>query len=376
MLILAIDTSCDDTSVAVCKNDRVLSNVVSSQAELHNEWGGVVPMLAKRIHVERIDPAIQLALKRACIQIEDIDFFAVTIGPGLALALEIGVAKAKELAEKYRKPLIAVNHMEGHIYSNFTRNREGNFFNGFSGKYKFPLLALLVSGNHTELVLMKEHGAYSLIGETLDDAAGEAFDKVARALLIAGYPGGPIVEQMARSGDPHKFMLPRPMLHSKDLNFSFSGLKTASFLMIQKLREQHIDDLLAKRTYRQSRASRSDVPNKKSFHKIIPDFCASFQEAVTETLAAKTRKAIMQYKPRQFVVGGGVISNLRIRAFLRSVARKARIEVYMAHRKLCGDNAAMIGVAAYYQAKRKEFVNNINQLDRLPGLRIDEEISL
>lgn len=187
MKILAIDTSCDETSAAVCEDDKVLSNIVSSQVDLHAKWRGVVPIIAKRAHQERIDPVINLALKRAKTRIEDIDVFGVTVGPGLAIALEVGLKKAKELSTKYQKPLVLVNHMEGHIYSNFARNSKGNFFNNFK-EVKFPILSLLVSGGHTEIVLMKYHDNYELLGQTLDDAVGEAFDKVARPLML-GYPG-------------------------------------------------------------------------------------------------------------------------------------------------------------------------------------------
>jgi N6-L-threonylcarbamoyladenine synthase len=222
MKILAIDTSCDETSVAILENDRLFSNIVSSQVELHYKWGGVVPSIAKRAHQEKLDPSIELALKRARLKIEDIDVFAVTYGPGLAIALEVGIKKAKELAKKYKKPLVAVDHMEGHIYSNLIRNSRGNFYNSFSG-VKFPLLVLLVSGGHTEIIFMKDHGEYGVVGQTLDDAAGEAFDKVARPLML-GYPGGPVIEQFAENGDEDMFKLPKPIIHLKNYNFSFSGL--------------------------------------------------------------------------------------------------------------------------------------------------------
>lgn len=349
MKILAIDTSCDDTSAAVLENDKVLSNVVSSQIELHYGTGGVVPSVAKRAHMERIDPVVDLALKRAKVRIEDIDIFAVTYGPGLAIALEVGIRKAKELALKYKKPLVAVDHMEGHIYSNFIRNSKGNYYNSFK-KPKFPLLALQVSGGHTEIILMENHGKYKIIGQTLDDAVGEAFDKVAR-MLVLGYPGGPIIEEFGKEGNEDKFQLPRPMLYSKNYDFSFSGLKTACFYLVNDLKIEH----------------------GVKFPTVVPDFCASFEKAVTETLLYKTSKAIEEFKPKQLLMGGGVLANLYLRRRFRKKMRELGVDVYMPAKKFCSDNATMIGVCAYYKAKRKEFVKDVEKLDRVPGLRIDSE---
>ncbi len=351
MKILAVDTSCDETSASVCQNDRVLSNIISSQVDLHNEWGGVVPSIAKRIHQERIDPVINLALKRAKIKLENIDVLAVTVGPGLAIALEVGIKKIKELAYKYNKPVIAVNHMEGHTYSNFAKNNQGNSYNNFK-KPKFPLLCLLASGAHTELVLMNNHGKYKLLGETLDDAAGEAYDKIARPLML-GYPGGPIIEKFAENGGSETFNLPRPMIHSKDYNFSFSGLKTASVLLIEKLKSQY----------------------KENFEKVVPDFCASFQQAITDVLLTKTTKAVKEYKTGQLLMGGGVMANNYIRRSFRKEMRKLSVNVFMSDKRFCTDNAAMIGICAYYKALRKEFVKNIDKIDRMPNLRIDENIT-
>ncbi len=351
MKILAIDTSCDETSASVCKNDKVLSNVVSSQVDLHAKWRGVVPIIAKRAHQERIVPVIDLALKRARVGIEDIDVFAVTIGPGLAIALEIGIKKAKELSIKYKKPLVLVDHMEGHAYSNLAKNNEGNYFNNLK-KIEFPVLCLLVSGGHTEIVLMKDHGEYELLGQTLDDAVGEAFDKVARPLML-GYPGGPIIEEFAKKGDPEKFKLPMPMVRRNDFNFSYSGLKTSCVVKIDELKKKL----------------------GKDFPVVIPDFCASFQKIVSDSLLFKTKKAIEKYKPKQLFLGGGVIANIYIRRQFRKEMRKLGVEVIIPSKKLCTDNAAMICICAYYRAKRKEFVKNIERVDRLPNLQIDQKIS-
>ena len=341
--ILAIDTSCDETSAAVTVDDRVMSNVVSSQVEFHQEYGGVVPHIARRMHQKLIDPVINQALKRARKKWLQIDAIAITFGPGLAPALEVGIAKAKKLAQKHHKPLITVNHMEAHLLSSFAKNSKGN---GPFTKIKpqFPILGLLVSGGHTQLVLVKDFGKYQLLGETLDDAAGEAFDKVAK-MLDLGYPGGPIISELAKKGQP-KYELPIPMKGSKDLNFSFSGLKTACLYKIQKIR-----------------AGRR--LNKQFYY----DFAASFEKTVAQALTIKLKKAISQYHPSQIVLGGGVINNLQIRMMTRKTARKFGLKVFIPyHQKLFTDNAAMIGVCAWYQVKRSDFVKNINSLDRQPNL--------
>lgn len=350
MKILAIDTSCDETSASICENDRVLSNIVSSQVDLHAKWRGVVPIIAKRAHQERIAPVIDLALKRARVGIEDIDIFAVTIGPGLAIALEVGIKKAKELSIRYQKPLVLVDHMEGHIYSNLAKNSKGNYFNNLK-KIEFPALCLLVSGGHTEIVLMKDHGEYEVLGQTLDDAVGEAFDKVARPLML-GYPGGPIIEEFAKKGDPEMFELPIPMQKRGDYNFSYSGLKTACVIKIDKLKKEF----------------------GKNFPSIVPDFCASFQKTISDSLLLKTKKAVEEYKTKQLFLGGGVIANIYIRRVFRKEMRKLNVEVIVPAKKLCTDNAAMIGVCAYFKAKKRDFVRDINKVDRVPNLSLDEKV--
>ncbi|MBD3156135.1 MAG: tRNA (adenosine(37)-N6)-threonylcarbamoyltransferase complex transferase subunit TsaD [Candidatus Aenigmarchaeota archaeon] len=350
MKILAVDTSCDETSASICKNDWVLSNIVSSQIDLHKKWRGVVPIIAKRAHKEKIDPVVDMALKRARLKLEDVDVFAVTIGPGLAIALEVGIKKVKDLSENFGKPIILVNHMEGHIYSNLAKNRKGNYYGNIEG-LELPALCLLVSGGHTEIVLMKGHGEYELIGQTLDDAVGEAFDKVARPLML-GYPGGPIIEEFAKKGDPDRFELPVPMVRRRDYNFSYSGLKTASVIKIKKLKKEHGDN----------------------FSEIVPDFCASFQKTIADSLLLKLEKVIEKNRVNQLLLGGGVISNIYLRKRIRKSMRKHGIKVITPAKKLCTDNAAMIGLCAYYKTKRKEFVKNIEKIDRLPNLRIDEKV--
>jgi len=339
--ILAIDTSCDETSVAITRDDRVLANIVASQIAWHQEYGGVVPNIAKRMHQQLIEPAIKQALRQARIKNrKTIDAIAVTVGPGLAPALEVGITKAKKLALKLKKPLVAVNHMEGHLLASLAKNSCGN--GGF--KPRFPILGLLVSGGHTQLVLMKDFGDYQLLGETLDDAAGEAFDKVAK-MLDLGYPGGPIISELAKKGQP-KYDLPIPMMRSPGLDFSFSGLKTACLYKIQ--------------------SSKSKVQKNRQFY---CDFASSFEAAASRALTVKLKRAIKQIRPKQIVLGGGVINNLRIRREARRVARQFGLKVFIPYsKKLFTDNAAMIGICAWYQVKRGDFVKDIVNLDRLPGL--------
>ncbi len=350
MKILAVDTSCDETSASVCENDRVLSNIISSQVDLHKKWRGVVPIIAKRAHQERIDPVIELALKRAKVKIDDIDVFTVTIGPGLAIALEVGIKRVKELSIKYKKPLVLVNHMEGHVYSNLAKNSKGNYYSNLK-KIEFPVLCVLVSGGHTEMVLMKNHGDYEILGQTLDDAVGEAFDKVARPLML-GYPGGPIIEEFAKKGDPERFKLPIPMQRRNDCNFSYSGLKTECVVRLKKLKEEL----------------------NKNFTNIVPDFCASFQKTVSDSILLKVKKVVKKYKPKQVLLGGGVIANNYIKREFRKEMKKLNVNTITPSRKLCGDNAAMIGVCAYYKIKKKEFVKNLEKVDRLPNLQIDQKV--
>ncbi|MFA4827434.1 MAG: tRNA (adenosine(37)-N6)-threonylcarbamoyltransferase complex transferase subunit TsaD [Candidatus Shapirobacteria bacterium] len=364
MKILAIETSCDDTCAAVLEDDRVLSSVISSQIDLHKKWGGVVPDIAKRAHQERIGPVIMEALKRAKKQnpnptlsldptgasrareikemIRDIDVIAVTVGPGLAPALGVGVNMAKELAKKYNKRLVAVNHIEGHILSNWVKNKN----NLPSREIGFPALALTVSGGHSKIVIIKKIGEYETVGETLDDAAGEALDKAAK-LLGLGYPGGPVIERVAMKGDPKFLELPKPLQDKKIMDFSFSGLKTSFYYKIKDWPKEKVNEHLA-------------------------DLAASFQEAVFEHLTRKFKLAIEKYQPKTLLASGGVLANMTLRKRLRKLAKEMKLPIYMPAKKwLNTDNAAMIGVAGYYKAMRGEFVEEIEKLDRLPRWELD-----
>ena len=351
MKILAIETSCDDTCAAVLENDRLLSSVISSQTDLHAKWGGVVPDIAKRAHAERIDPVIIEALIRSKIYdlrnknktieslIKNIDVIAVTLGPGLAIALGIGVNTAKEMAIKYNKKLIGVNHVEGHILANLIKNKEGKP----DRKIEFPALALTVSGGHTKLILMKEIGDYTVIGETLDDAAGEALDKAAKMMGL-GYPGGPIIERLAEKGDKKYLVLPRPLSGQKNFDYSFSGLKTSFYYQIKDWPKEKIGENLA-------------------------NLSASFQDAVFDSLLIKFKKAVEFYNPKTLLASGGVMANLELRKRLRKMAKEDNTPIYMPVKKQFNtDNAAMIGITAYYKALRDEFVEDKEELDRDPRL--------
>ena len=345
MLILSIDTSCDETSVAVTEGRRILSNEIYSQILIHKKWGGVVPSLAKRAHEERIGWVIEEALKnvgnRHACSLQNINYLAVTYGPGLAVALEVGIAKVKEMAEKYHKKIIPVNHMEGHIYSCFAQNRNGNP----KIEFNFPYLALLVSGGHTELVIVKDHVSYKILGETIDDAAGEALDKAAKMLGL-GYPGGPVIERLAKLGNPHYHEFPRPLIRSKNLNFSFSGLKTSFFYYIKNLKEEE------------------RVIN-------LNNLASSYQEAVFDSLLNKLELAIKQTGIKNILAAGGVLANLSLRRKIRQLVNKHKGKVlFPPFKTLYGDNAAMIGVAAYFKAKKKIFVKDLEKLDRIPRLRL------
>ena len=356
MYILAIDTSADETAVAIVQGRKIISNATHSQILLHNKWGGIYPSLAKRAHIERIDFVIEEACKKFLKTIPSkkkgdspivsamnlIDAVAVTQGPGLAIALEVGIQKAKDLAKTYGKKLIAVNHMEGHIYSCFAQNQKGNPKNPF----EFPYLALLVSGGHTELVLFKDHLTYKVLGETLDDAGGEALDKAAK-LLGLGYPGGPLIETLsAQVQNKDEYRLPRPMKNSDDLNFSFSGLKTAFYYLLKEMDEKEI--------------------NKRMKY-----LASSFQEAVFESLLIKTKKAMEKTGVNKILLGGGVSANMYLRKRLRDLVKDKGGNAYFpVYPYLSGDNAAMIGVAASYKAKKSLFVKDFDSLDRVPRLTL------
>jgi len=341
MKILAIDTSCDDTCVAVLNDNQILSNVISSQTNLHHQWGGIVPNIAKRAHLEFINPIYETALKRSHLTIDQIDCIAVTQGLGLSPCLGVGIDFAKKLAIKYHKKLIAVNHIEGHILSNFLKNNR----NQPQRNIIFPALALTASGGHTQLVLVNKIGFYQVVGQTLDDAAGEALDKAAK-LMGLGYPGGAIIEQLSKTGNENFLKLPLPLKEKKNFNFSFSGLKTSFYYQIKDWGEEKI------------------IKN-------INDLSASFQSAVFNSLISKFKNAAIHYQPKTLLAGGGVLANLALRSQLRSLARELNITIFMPFKKeLNTDNAAMIGMVAYYKAQRGEYVKNIPSLDRSPRLSL------
>jgi N6-L-threonylcarbamoyladenine synthase len=340
MKILAIETSCDDTCAAVLDNQRVLSNIVSSQIDLHKKWGGVVPDIAKRAHTERIGPVIEEALKRASVELSEIEVVAVTQGPGLAVALGVGIAKAKEIAQLHNKKLVAVNHIEGHLLSNWLKNRLGKP----NREITLPALGLTASGGHTKIVLIREIGSYEVVGETLDDAAGEALDKASK-LLGLGYPGGPVIERLAQVGDENFIKLPSPLADKKILNYSFSGLKTAFYYRIKDWPKSEVDKNLA-------------------------NLAASFQKAVFDTLVRKFELAIIRYQPKSILASGGVLANQRLRKDLRKMARRNKVKIFMPVKKIYDtDNAAMIGIAGFYKATRNEWADS-TVLDRDPRLKL------
>lgn len=305
MYILAIDTSCDDTSVAILKDGHnILSNLVSSQHDIHKRFGGVVPELASRRHLENIVPMIKLALKEAGIEKEEIEAIGVTYGPGLVGSLLVGLMTAKGLAYSLDKPLIGINHMEGHIFSAILEHKD--LFP--------PFIALVVSGGHTDLVIVKRYFSYQVVGSTRDDAAGEAFDKVAR-LLDIGYPGGPAIERFAKLGKID-YNLPRAIPEGYD--FSFSGLKTA----VSKLLKEDVD---------------------------LPSVAYSFQEAVVDVLVDKSIRACNDYRIDKLAISGGVAANKRLRERFLEEASKYNIKVYFPSISMCTDNASMIACATYYR---------------------------
>ncbi|WP_160724916.1 tRNA (adenosine(37)-N6)-threonylcarbamoyltransferase complex transferase subunit TsaD [Bacillus sp. USDA818B3_A] len=333
LFILGIETSCDETAVAIIKNGREMAaNVVASQIESHKRFGGVVPEIASRHHVEQITIVIEEALHQANLTFSEIDAVAVTEGPGLVGALLIGVNAAKALAFAHNKPLVPVHHIAGHIYAN-----------RLVSELKFPLLALVVSGGHTELVYMKEHGHFEVIGETRDDAAGEAYDKVARTLNMP-YPGGPHIDRLAHEGKP-TINLPRAWLEEGSYDFSFSGLKSAVI---------------------------NTVHNAEQRGEIIApeDLAASFQESVIEVLVKKTERAVEEYKVNQLLVAGGVAANKGLRAALeKTFSSHPEVELVIPPLSLCTDNAAMIAAAGSVMFEKG--VRAGLNLNANPGLDIE-----
>lgn len=395
MKILAIETSCDETAVALleCTGEldsprfKILGNSLISQIELHKEYGGVYPMLAKREHQKNLPILLERTLKKATAKSgqaklnkkkKPVALIAVTSGPGLEPALWTGIVFAKELSKKWDVPLVPVNHMEGHILSVFGKHKEKFKIN--LPKNKFPILALLVSGGHTELVLINNFGKYKIIGETLDDAAGEAFDKVARMLGLP-YPGGPEISKLAererkkiifrgstqgdgprteqifqqKNCDPIKidfppFALPRPMLHSKNFDFSFSGLKTAVLYLVRDLQKEHSDIL-------------ENVRIKQMIAK-------EFEDAVVETLVFKTKKAIEKYNIKTLIVAGGVSSNKYLRKEMKKLTKNKQ-SLFFPEKKLATDNSVMIGIAGYlkFLGRGKKGVNH-SKIKAEGGLRL------
>lgn len=317
MKILGIETSCDETSASVIEENLVLSNVISSQM-VHLQFGGVVPELASRAHLRKIIPVVESALAQANCTFADIDAIAVTHGPGLIGALMVGVNYVKGLATVFNKPFIGVNHIEGHIYSNFLDNDE----------LQLPLLCLTVSGGHSQIVVMKNHLEYHLIGSTRDDAVGEAFDKVAK-LLGLPYPGGPQIDKLAKSGNPEAIRFPIGLSKEKTFDFSYSGLKTAVLNHVQSISETKKEETLA-------------------------DICASFQHAAVKQLTDRTIAAARAYSISQIAVAGGVAANSGLREMMKLSAQKYGMQVYFPAMKYCTDNAAMIARAGLERLRREE----------------------
>ncbi len=356
--ILGLDTSCDETSAAVLKNQTVKSNVVSSQIELHQPYGGVFPTVAKLAHQQNIQTVVDLALKRAKVKPQNLQAVAVTLGPGLAPALEVGLNYAKEFALKYHLPLIPINHLEGHLLSPLlqpqTRSKKNIHL-----EPKFPVLALVISGGHSQFIKVKEIGDYEILGETLDDAAGECLDKIGR-LLNLGYPAAPVMEQLAKKGKSQRFPFPLPLTTRHDFMLSFSGLKTYARNLIEKLEKE-----------------------KALSSQDISDLCAGAQEGVFRHLIYKLDKLLQksqkEQKPFQALwVGGGVAHNVRFRTLVRKIATQYQLKAYFPyHQRFCGDNAAMIALAATFKFQKKKFYSTekiITSLERAPNLSWQEKI--
>lgn len=334
IITLAIESSCDETAAAVLKNGReVLSNIISTQIELHKKFGGVVPEVASRKHIENIDVVVQEALDKAGIKFKDIDHVAVTYGPGLVGALLVGLSHAKALAYSLNIPLVGVNHIEGHVSANYIEHKD----------LKPPFMTLIVSGGHTHLVEVKDYGEYEILGKTRDDASGEAFDKIARAMNL-GYPGGPIIDNLAKKGNKHAIEFPRAYLDD-GYDFSFSGLKSSvlNYLNAKKMKKEEI---------------------------VVEDVAASFQEAVVEVLSTKAIKAARERGYRTIALAGGVASNSALREKITNQAKEFNIEIKYPPLILCTDNAAMIGCAGYYNYIKGR--THDMSLNAVPNLKIGQ----
>ncbi len=335
ILILAVESSCDETAAAVVKNGReVLSNIISSQIELHTLYGGVVPEIASRKHIEKINQVIEEALREAKVTLEEITAIAVTYGPGLVGALLVGVSAAKALSFATGKPLIGVHHIEGHISANYIENKS----------LEPPFVCLVVSGGHTHLVVVRDYGEYEILGCTRDDAAGEAFDKVARAIGL-GYPGGPKIDKISREGNPDAVKFPRAKVDGSSYDFSFSGLKSAVLNYLNTCEMKGIEIHTA-------------------------DVAASFQKAVVDVLVEHSLNAVREYRFKKFAIAGGVASNSALRAAFENECAKRKIEFYYPSPVLCTDNAAMIGAAGYYEYLKG--TRSGYDLNAVPNLKLGE----
>ena len=334
IITLSMESSCDETAVAILKNGReVLANVVSTQIELHKKFGGVVPEVASRKHIENIDAVFQEAIDEANIKLEDIDHVAVTYGPGLVGALLVGLSYAKALAFSLNKPLVGVNHMQGHICANYIEHKD----------LKPPFITLVVSGGHTHLVEVKDYNSYEILGRTRDDASGEAFDKIARAMNL-GYPGGPIIDKLAKIGNKKAIDFPRAYIDDS-YDFSFSGLKSAVLNYLNGCKMKGIEIVQA-------------------------DVAASFQKAVTDVLVGHAADAIDEYGMDKFAIAGGVASNATIRKAMEEMCKEKGVKFYHPSPVLCTDNAAMIGAAAYYDFKAGKRAGL--DLNAVPNLKLGE----
>lgn len=334
-LILAIESSCDETAASVVKNGRtILSNVISSQIELHKLYGGVVPEIASRKHIEKINQVIEEALEEAEVTLDDLDAVGVTYGPGLVGALLVGVAEAKAISYAKKLPLVGVHHIEGHVSANYIEHPD----------LEPPFMCLIVSGGHTHLVIVKDYGEFEILGRTRDDAAGEAFDKVARAIGL-GYPGGPKIDKLAKEGNAEAIQFPKAKLESGPYDFSFSGVKSAVLNYINKCKMQG-----------------------EEFDRA--DLAASFQKAVVDTLVEKAVKAAKEYHMDKLAIAGGVASNSALRGAMENACKKEDIQFYYPSPIFCTDNAAMIGVAAYYEYQKG--TRHGLDLNAVPNLKLGE----
>ncbi len=336
--ILAIESSCDETAAAVVRNGReVLSNVIYSQIDLHTLYGGVVPEIASRKHIDKINQVVEKAIADSGMELKNMDAIAVTYGPGLVGPLLVGVSFAKALAYGANLPIIGVHHIEGHICANYIANKE----------LEPPFMCLIVSGGHTHLVKVADYGKYEILGKTEDDAAGEAFDKVARAIGL-GYPGGPKIDKVSKSGNPEAIKFPRAKVGGSEYDFSFSGLKSAvlNYLNTASMNNETI---------------------------VTEDVAASFQQAVIDVLVGHSMEALSQYGFKKFAIAGGVASNSGLREAFENACKEREIEFFLPPPILCTDNAAMVGSAAYF-----EYISGVRHgldLNAVPNLKLGERVN-